>query len=100
MDAAASPFPREETTPPVTKMYLTGRLLSWLAIAVGSPPWSAGPDAGRHQRLDPSEIGGCVHADGFKGRWQYLDSNPVLERAKLLQPFERLEPRWRHRRKL
>src|SRR5216117_1673980 len=89
MDAAARPFPREETTPPVTKMYLTGRLLSWLAIGKGSP----------HQRLDSCQVGGRVYADSLEGRRQHFDPDAMLQRAQLLQALERFKRSRRQRRK-
>ena len=32
MEAAARPFPSEDTTPPVTRMYFTGRFVSMFSL--------------------------------------------------------------------
>src|ERR1700722_9556443 len=72
MLAAAMPFPSEETTPPVTKMYL--------AILIG-----------HHQFLEqprnPFPIFRRIHAQRFILGLHHPNFESVFERAQLLQPF-------------
>src|SRR5512143_1847116 len=84
MDAAARPFPRDETTPPVTKMYLTGLLSLSLFCMVYS--------AERHPVQQPSDacqVGRRVHAVRVARRLDRLHVHPVAERPQL---FQRLGP--------
>ena len=69
MEAAASPFPRDDTTPPVTKMYLTG--LVWLFGIVVSDPLRA--RAGGEQLTHSIEIRRRVHADRIVAGFDHLD---------------------------
>src|ERR1700675_1072806 len=76
MDAAAMPLPRDETTPPVTKMYLV----------VGIPPFLF-----CQKRFKEScytfEIPGCIHAERLIFGFDHADAIPVLDRPQLLQLF-------------
>src|SRR5882724_6456479 len=75
IDAAASPLPSDETTPPVMKMYLVGTLLS-----------SSGADAQRPfhrvQILRP------VHSQVVPAGREDADRASVLQRPKLFEPFQ------------
>src|SRR5438093_7498281 len=74
IEAAARPFPSEDTTPPVMKMYLVGMFNS---------SWGC-PERLFH-RLD---VVGSVDPVVAPARPQHLDRAAPLERAELLQPFE------------
>src|SRR5262245_26683487 len=76
IEAAARPFPREETTPPVMKMYLVGTLIS---------------SCGSQGLLDHPDVFGGVHPVIATARSEHLDSAPTLEGPELLQPFESLQ---------
>src|SRR6266852_122053 len=77
-EAAAMPFPREETTPPVTKMYL----VAFGPVVIDSPlkcvPMGFRPSK-VIRRIDARErrLGQPGHAD----------YDPVVQRPKLLQPL-------------
>src|SRR4051794_12738413 len=78
MDAAAMPLPRDETTPPVTKMNL----------AIHAPP------ARRSRRRNCLEhlrhtlqIGGRIYSQGLVFRFHHADPEPVFQRTQLLQPL-------------
>src|SRR4051794_31870188 len=82
MLADASPLPREDTTPPVMKMYL----------GVRSMILSAG--CGRRQQLPHLfQVFGRVHFERFVVRFDRFDADAVLERAQLLQRLGPLERR-------
>ena len=76
IDAAASPLPSEETTPPVTKMYLTGLRAVLVRHRQVCPRFGCELGSVRHrhigvgprrqQRVDLREIRGRVDADGPK----------------------------------
>src|SRR5271163_2847306 len=76
MLAAAIPFPSEETTPPVTKMYL--------AILVGHHEFLKQP---RY----PLPILRRIHAERFIFGLHHADLEPVFKRPQLLQTFRPLE---------
>src|ERR1039457_4763783 len=73
MEAAAMPFPSEETTPPVTKIYL--------AILFHLPR-----HRGFEQPANSLEVLGRIHSPRFELGLHHPDSIPVFERAQLLQP--------------
>src|SRR5579862_3399823 len=77
IDAAASPLPREETTPPVTKMYLV------LVICLRS--WCG------EQAPHVLKILGRIHAQRIVFRLDSLDADAVFERAQLFEAFRALE---------
>ncbi len=89
MEAAASPLPSDETTPPVTKMYFTG-----LARSV------CGMCALRSGRLrqvcrTALQILRGIDPDGVRGGFDRADSESVFEGAKLLEALGPLERRRR-----
>src|SRR3954471_6595784 len=93
MEAAARPLPSDETTPPVTRMYLTGRVWDcgiWLDLSGGYGL--------REQRAHARQVFGRVDADRFVSRFHCFDADPVFERAELLERFGALERRLRQRR--
>src|SRR5882724_11848065 len=70
MEAAAIPFPKDETTPPVTKMYLGNRSLR------------------KHEKLVHAlQILRCIDTERFIVGRRHADAVTVLEGAKLLQAF-------------
>src|SRR5712671_4102019 len=78
IDDAAIPLPREETTPPVTKMYL----------AILNHPRQRHLKQFRH----PCQILRCIHADGFVFCFNHAYLVPVFQGTQLLQllgSFER-----------
>src|SRR4051794_9099532 len=83
IDAAAIPLPSEETTPPVTKIYLA---MSFRVL---------------HGRLEqmryPLQIRRRIDPQGFVLRLHHPYRVPVLERPQLLQPLGLLERTHRHR---
>ena len=76
MLAAAIPFPSEETTPPVTKIYL--------AMLVG-----------HHESFEqpryPFPILRRIHAERFILRFDHSNLEPVFESPQLLQPLRLLQ---------
>src|SRR5512140_578782 len=60
MEAAAMPLPREETTPPVTNMYLAITLYPLRHECV-------------EQSAHPLQIGGCIHAQRLVFRLHHTD---------------------------
>src|SRR5580693_9119212 len=72
MLAAAIPFPSEETTPPVTKMYL--------AILVGHHEFFK-------QSRYPFPILRRIHAERFILGFHHANLEPVFEGPQLLQPL-------------
>ena len=77
IDAAAMPFPSEETTPPVTKMYLA---ISFRALQ------------GRFEQPGYAfEIVRRIHAQRFVLGFHHADAIPVFERPQLLQPLRLLQ---------
>src|SRR5450759_4237510 len=68
MDAAAMPFPREETTPPVTNMYLA--MVLWY-----------------EKGLDVSEVFGRVYANGFVFSFGNTNGDAVFQSAELFELF-------------
>src|SRR5579871_4465034 len=82
IDAAAMPFPNDETTPPVTNINL----------AIRFHPL--------HERSfkklrDPFEVFRRIHADGVIVGFHYANGITVFERAELLEPlelFQRADP--------
>src|SRR5512138_618854 len=85
MDAAASPFPREETTPPVTNMNFV--FLPRFTMAVPSPSHPLVPE----EPPSALEVLRRVDPEAAVGRVGDLDPVPVLERAELLEGLLRLE---------
>ena len=72
MDAAARPLPSEDTTPPVTKMYLVCRP-------------SISPSTGSRRREQAAhlfKIRGRIDAERVVLRFDGLDANAVFERTK------------------
>src|SRR5262245_42792327 len=99
IDAAASPLPSEDTTPPVTKMYLVVRpsIVSLVPPSGSSRtllwrPASAGRRC-REKAAHGRQILGCVHAQRVVWRLDGLDPDAVLEGAQLLQLFRPLQRR-------
>ena len=117
MEAAATPFPREETTPPVTKIYFG-------AIRTGHVPRTAGMrdrsnsskkvgvqrimreneggvklsggsrlSAGNFAEkfFDAGDVVGDIHADGIVVGFDDADAVAVFEPAELLELFELFE---------
>src|SRR5918996_4762865 len=80
-DAAAMPFPREETTPPVTKMYL---------VALG-PEFIASPSEVLPMGFRPSKVVQRIHAglDRFR-QPRHPDREAVMQGPQLLQPLRQL----------
>src|SRR3954453_20719966 len=101
MEAAASPLPSDETTPPVTKMYLTG-LDSFVCIS-STPNGARGAPSARARALrlescaDALEVRRRVNADALGGGLHRRDPVAVLQHAQL---FEHLGVFERRRRKL
>src|SRR5690349_8828413 len=77
-DAAAMPFPREETTPPVTKMYLVALGAEVIALPLKCVPVG----------FRPPKVIRRVHAR-LRGLAQSSDADrkPDVQRPKLLQPL-------------
>src|SRR5580693_5199341 len=73
MEAAAMPFPNDETTPPVTKTYL--------AI------WFRKLHRSLEELRHTFQIVGRIHAQRFVLRLDYPDRVAVFERAQLFQPL-------------
>jgi hypothetical protein len=69
MEEAATPFPREETTPPVTKIYF-GAILSWPRLAVL-------PDAPGLSDLRRSDVHIIMVA-----KWRGVNPTRVVHRIK------------------
>src|SRR5438477_12479646 len=84
MDAAASPFPREDTTPPVMKMYF---------VATLTPSSCSGALAQRD--LDGGHVLRRVDPEVPAARGEDADRAAMLERAQLLQSFHPLQRRRR-----
>src|SRR5262245_21274835 len=76
IDAAARPLPSEDTTPPVMKMYLVGTLLS---------------SSGAKDLVDHPNVGRGVDFVVHAARWQPTHRAAALQRAQLLQTFNRLQ---------
>src|SRR3954453_23838462 len=74
MLAAAMPFPREETTPPVTKMYL-----------------AMNGDRSLKQLRDTLEVLGCIDAERFVFCFRYPDRVTVLKCPQLFQSLGLLQ---------
>src|SRR6478672_11275180 len=102
IEAAANPLPREETTPPVTRMYLIGLpdLLEEGTVVSGVAGMSVirlllkhhvsrrGAHAGRRgfeAVSDALEVFGCIDADRIVSCLDHLDPDSVLERAQLFE---------------
>src|ERR1700681_3156968 len=99
MDAAARPFPSDDTTPPVTKMYLVVRrsvmMLPGPDRAGHDPCVKAGLAANsrpastwrrrRQQTAHVFEILRRVDAERFVSCFHGLDPNAVLQGAQLLE---------------
>src|SRR5688572_8936899 len=81
MEAAARPFPRDDTTPPVTKMYLVWDMVS---TSNGTASIMA---RRRQQPAHLLEVLRRVDADRVVRRLDRLDPDPVFQGAEL---FERL----------
>ena len=75
------PFPREETTPPVTKMYL---------VAFG-PGFIASPLKCLPVGFRPSKVIQSIHTGLDRlGQPGHADGEPVMQRPQLLQPLGQL----------
>ena len=82
MDAAAIPFPSDETTPPVTNMYLAIVIVHLVQIDASN------------SRGHPFQILRRIHAQRFVFGFHHANAIAVFERAQLLQPlglFERTD---------
>src|SRR5262249_17455410 len=83
-DAAASPFPSEETTPPVTKMNL---------VFPRSTMMTSSPLPPRRRRLSPGP--GKVLSSIYLKRWRHGRHHPdcvtIFERAELFEFFDSLQ---------
>src|SRR5205823_13608044 len=105
MDAAASPLPSEETTPPVTKMYLVVRpslmsLFTWRQWP-DRPTTRAVSCRARGRAEQPAhvlKIFRRVDVNRIVRRLDGLDADAVLERAKLFERLGALERRRLERR--
>src|ERR1700730_11760325 len=84
MDAAAIPFPRDETTPPVTKMYL----------AVGIIPPILFPRRFK-ERGHAFQVSRRVHSPRLVLCFHYPDAGSILHRPQLFQPLRLLEGTYR-----
>src|SRR3954471_13339774 len=101
MDAEASPLPRDETTPPVTKMYLVANRppFAGRGTSAASAPERArrarrSAALSRHQRADAIEVLGGVDGDaGGALQGHHADADSVMEGAELLERFRRLQVR-------
>src|ERR1035438_9514955 len=87
MEAAAIPFPSEETTPPVTKMYFAMLFSSPHIVgqAILSAACKAAPQ-GRHSL----QIFRRIHPYRFVSRFHHADLVPIFKRAQLLQALSPL----------
>src|SRR5690606_6922633 len=84
IDAAAIPFPSDETTPPVTKMYLVGcRLCSLIARCPSGGLFTPQP------LLRPHRIRRRIHAASRLRHHADADRQSCIQRPQLLQPFDR-----------
>src|SRR6202167_789675 len=107
MEAAATPFPREETTPPVTKMYFgpVGKALESLRWSrrttyyggkarscqfdrrknilertkMFRASWRSGLAALAQQLFDARDIGGNIHADGIVIGFDHANVETILK---------------------
>src|SRR6476646_10757367 len=88
MDAAASPFPSEDTTPPVTKMYFTGRLsVCWVI-----PPISgSSPSGDRHQAAHALQVFRGIDFDRLDGGHHCVDAIAMFQRPQLLEGLGHFE---------
>src|SRR5579871_3876231 len=75
IDAAAMPFPSDETTPPVTNINL----------AIRFHPLH---ERSFKELRDPCEVFGRIHADGIVLGFHHTDGITVFKRAELLQALE------------
>src|SRR6516165_4967110 len=74
MDAAAMPLPSDDTTPPVTKMYLA---ISFYPLQDGSVK----------KMSNSSQVVRRVNSQRFRLGLHYTNRMPVLQRAQLFQPL-------------
>src|SRR3954447_13324896 len=80
-DAAAMPFPREETTPPVTKMYLVACGPEVIGLPLKCVPMG----------FRPSKVVAGVNAgQGRFGQLSHADPEAHVQGAELLQPLRQL----------
>src|SRR5690242_10905190 len=80
-EAAAMPFPREETTPPVTKMYLVALGAEVIALPLKCVPVG----------FCPSKVVRCVHSWQRRlGQPGHPDREPEMQRPQLLQALRLL----------
>src|SRR5579864_381848 len=80
MDAAAIPFPRDDTTPPVTKMYL----------AVGIIPPILFPRRFKEQG-HAFQVSRRVYSPRLVLRFHHTNAVSILQRPQLFQPLRQLE---------
>src|SRR5215218_5270396 len=99
MDAAARPLPSDDTTPPVTRMYFTGRLDSMPCNPSLSISTLHAQGAGE-QPPHPLEVVRRVHAERVVARFHRENADAVLQRAQLLERFGLLERGALQRREL
>src|SRR3954467_2903571 len=89
IDAAASPLPSDDTTPPVTKMYLVAFIREFRGTCERCRSIRT---SGLEQPTHLFEIFRRVHANRVVRGFHGLDANAVFERAQLFQrlgAFER-----------
>src|SRR5690606_7646534 len=92
IDAAAMPFPRDDTTPPMMKMYLVGcRLCSLIARLSSCVLFTS------QLLLRPLRVSECVHATFGIRDDADSDRQSRVQRPELLQPLDPLERRFRQR---
>src|SRR6185295_10451786 len=105
IEAEASPFPKEETTPPVTKMNLliVAPILSDRVILTRMAPLPGRGSPQRAQVLLNDVIGlkllcrrldilRRIHTQGGMGGFPDPDRNAMLQRAQLLELLRILQP--------
>src|SRR5512135_2510481 len=89
IDAAASPFPSELTTPPVTNRYFVFFVRFTMALPFSRP---------RDDAARALQILRRVHAEPSIARLDHPDAVSVLQRQQLLQRLVPLQPPRRQRR--
>src|SRR5688572_18515071 len=83
MDAEASPLPRDDTTPPVTKTYL---------VATLTPSWQLARSAPGQERAYALEVLRRVHRESALAlHGDDPDGHPVVQGAQLLEPLRLLQ---------
>src|SRR5579875_135306 len=91
MDAPAIPFPKDETTPPVTNMYLGMSYYGCASIILVFSAITNRLGTGCKQPVNSFEIFRRVDAERFVIRFNDANSEPILERTQLLQTLRLLQ---------